>query len=249
MVIYSPTPAFSKTDKRLLLLLSKLLLEQLDRDTERSNLPTDIVALTDAEAAELLDLMENLVNSREFAQACYFVEGVTYPESTEELQLREIYLSGRKRRGRTRALANLHWSDFKTRLGILKTLTWTPRTEPMTLDYFQTMEERLLRSAHLRPEVVNLVLRVIGHQIEYLDGIRSGQRTLKHGTVKELVGDPFFRWRRSRSHRDDLQIPANKIAAVITIVANISVLFTTRDWSVTGTLSTMAGAMAALSAK
>lgn len=45
----------------------------------------------------------------------------------------------------------------------------------------------------------------------------------------------------------DSTLSKSRLAAVISIVINSSVLFTTRDWSVTGTLSTMAGAMIAAS--
>ena len=38
------------------------------------------------------------------------------------------------------------------------------------------------------------------------------------------------------------EMPTSRVAGIASIVANMSVLFSTRDWSVAGTLSTIAGA-------
>lgn len=248
MPIYPPTPAYSETDKRLLSLMAKLLLECVDSDAAGSNLPSGVIALTDKEADELINRLEDLLNSRGFIEACYFVEGLTLPGEQNESRLREIYLSARKRRGRSRALASIHWSEFRSRLGIKESPALATRTVPMDFEYFKKMEERLLSTTGIHPRVITLIMRVVSSQAQQLEQIRRGQRSLQHGTVKPLVADPIFRWREQRSQSRDLRISTTKIAAAITIVANISVLFTTRDWSVTGTLSTMVGALAAAAA-
>lgn len=227
--------------------MAKLLLERMDSGAAGSNLPSGVVALTDREADELVDSLEYLVNSREFIEACYFVEGLTLPEAQGEPQLREIYLSARKRRGRTRALASTHWAEFQVRLGLAKKPAWNTRPAPMEIKYFQKMEEKLLSNLGLHPKVIELIMRVVSNQTPQIEEIRTGRRSLKHGTIKPLVADPIFRWREQRQKSRDLQVSATSIAAAVTIVADISVLFTTRDWSVTGTLSTMAGALAAAS--
>jgi len=246
MAIYPPTPVFSETDKKLIILMTKLLTEKLEKDAPSSNLPVGIVALTDQEADELLERLEALINSREFTESCYFVEGLTLPGSIDEPRLREIYLSARKRRGRKRALASIHWSEFQVRLGIIKNATRGTHARQMDLEYFQKMERRLLAATGIHPQVAELIMRFINAQAKETETVRSGRRSLQHGSIRPIVADPIYRWRESRLQSRDLRVPAASIAAAITIVADISVLFTTRDWSVTGTLSTMAGALAAM---
>jgi hypothetical protein len=248
MTLYPPTPVYSDADKRLLVLLSKLLLECIDSDAAGSNLPSGMVALTEKEADELVSSLEKLVNSREFMETCYFVEGLTLPEAMQDPRIREIYLSRRKQRGRTRLMASTHWAEFLVRLGLGRYAAWGVRASPMDFEYFQRMEQRMLSASGLHPKVIELVMDVIHSQTTRLQEIRSGERLLKHGTVKPLVADPIFRWRASRQGPQDLQISRKSVVAAITIVADASVLFTTRDWSVAGTLSTMAGTLAAASA-
>lgn len=246
MALYPPTPVYSETDKRLLMLLAKLLLECINSDSMGSNLPSNMVTLTDSEADELASSLEKLVNSRDFMETCYFVEGLTLQGTRNDPGIREIYLSARKRRGRSRAMASMHWSEFLVRLGLYKKAPWSVRCTPMDIEYFQRMEERLLAASGLHPKVVKLIMGVIDSQTPGLEEIREGNRSLKRGTVKPLVADPIFRWREHRREPLDLNISKKNVVAAITIVADASVLFTTRDWSVTGTLSTMAAALAAI---
>lgn len=244
MALYRPKPIYSKSDKRLLVLIAKLLLERLDSDAAASNLASEMVALTDKEAEELVGLIEKLIKSREFQEACYFVEGVTLPESPEEGRLREIYLSARKRRGRSRAVASIQWEDFQARLGIIHQRPWYRRSLPMSYDYFLRMEKRLFIDLNLHPRVIELMMRVISNQAAEIEKIKSGERAIRHGTVRPLVADPIFRWREQRFESQDLKISTNRIVAAATIVADVSVLFTTRDWSVAGTLSMIASVLA-----
>ncbi|HKJ00416.1 MAG TPA: hypothetical protein VKB51_18225 [bacterium] len=248
VAIYPPTPIFSKSEKRLLFLMVRLLLENMDQHAD-SNLPPGMVALTDKEADELVRSLEALVGKREFVEACYFVQGLTNPDSAEQARLREIYLSARNRRGRTRALASIHWAQFQARFGLINENTRHANTARMDFAHFKRMEERLLASLGIHENVIKLVLWIIDDQESQIEMARVGRRSLRHGTIKPLVADPIYRWRENRGKTRDLRVSTTSISAAITIVANISILFTTRDWSVTGTLSTMAGALAAMAAR
>ena len=75
-------------------------------------MPPDKVTLTDSEAAELIERLEAPAGSREFLEVTYFVEGITSQDPKEEVRAREIYFSGRQRRGRSRILATADWLDF-----------------------------------------------------------------------------------------------------------------------------------------
>lgn len=118
MAIYTPSPVYTEVDKRVLILITKLLLESHDSGVRSSNLPSGILGLTDKEADELIANLQKLVDSREFLEKCYFVEGLTLQDGMEESKIREIYLSVRKRRGRSRAMASTHWANFKSRFGM-----------------------------------------------------------------------------------------------------------------------------------
>ena len=242
MSIVTPTPVLSESDKRLISLMSKLLIDQTYRADGRSNVSGNAIILTDSEANELLQRIENLVASHQFIEASYFVEGLTVPEESEKSNLREIYLSARQRRGRTRALASTHWAEFQVRLGIGQATLWGINARPMSMSYFQKMERKLLSTAGLHPRVVDLVMHVIELQSKAIEDIRHSRRSLSRGAIKQAVFESFLKLRDQFSHIRDPQISSARIAAAITIVSDISILFTTRDWSVTGTLSTIAGA-------
>jgi hypothetical protein len=248
MAIYPPTPKLSVNDKRLLALMGRLLLERLDRLPSQSNLSGDQIALTDAEAEELLQLLEQLVSSSEFKRACFFIEELSSQKANFR-PLREIYLSARKQLGRSRAVASMHWSDFLARLGIRSPDAWHIRTIPMSLDHFHGMERKLLASAQLNPRVVSFVLKLAAAQDAELEAIRTGNRSLVRDAVRDTIAVPLSKLRSMHGKIIDRDLSATRIAAAMTVICNSSVLFTTRDWSVTGTLSTMAGALAGSIAK
>jgi hypothetical protein len=241
MAIYEPLPSLSDADKRLILLMSRLLLEALDPPLHQSNRPTHSVTLTDREAQELLALLTTLLGSHEFNFACSFVEGISQKDFPNEA-LREQFLSARKRKGRTRALASIHWSQFLNRLGRSNSHIPYGHVEEMPLDHFFAMERRLFRATGINPKVSNFISEQLYAQSEELEEVRDGAKPLVRGSVKKDVGELVACGLKSIRH-----LSAARISAAIIIVANASVLFTTRDWSVTGTLSTMSGALAAAS--
>jgi hypothetical protein len=111
------------------------------------------------------------------------------------------------------------------------------------------MERKLLTSAQLNPRVVNFVLKIVAAQDAELEAIRAGNRSLVRDAVHNTIAIPLAKLRSMHGKIIDRDLSATRIAAAMTVVCNISVLFTTRDWSVTGTLSTMAGALAGSIAK
>jgi hypothetical protein len=244
MPVYPPTPEFSAADKRLLLLMSKLALESLAHHAAGRNLPSDRVSLTNDEAAELVASLEQFVNSREFLEAASFVEGITSPDPHEEKRTREIYLSVRKRKGRSRALASTHWAEFRIRLGMSNQGARNARAMPMEFDYFRHMERDLLLAAGIDPRVVDLADRLILKKRSELEQMRSGQLAIGRGNLKRTVAGPIKDGRINGAGILDQGISTLRVLASIQIVTDISVLFTTRDWSVAGTLSTMSGALA-----
>ena len=68
---------------------------------------------------------------------------------------------------------------------------------------------------------------------------------LDHGTLGRIMLEPFKQFARESRRRgtEGLRVSRERLVGTATIVSDLSVMFTTRDWSVAGTLSTMAGAL------
>ena len=240
MAIYPPEPKFRDSDKKLLMLMGRLLLEYVDQGSMGTNVPANKITLTDSEATALLEGLETLSGSREFREASYFVEAITSQDPKEEIRAREIYLSGRQRRGRSRILATADWLDFKARLGIgQEVFSWTRRPGLLDFTRLQNMERRLLLAAGLDKRAVDIAMVTLVSQKQEIEELRNRRRQLRHGIIRNLVLIPFHKW---RDRVMDLEISKDRITAAILIVTDVSVLFTTRDWNVVGTLSSLAGA-------
>ncbi len=239
MSIRQPTPALSTSDKELLALLSRLLIEQLDDGGPMSNKAPDRVTLSDAEARRLFRLLTQLTSTREFLENSHFVEGITLPQAQSNKALREIYFAGRKRHGKSRAASSMKWADFEGRFGWVP-LAWRVAANPMSFEHFLDMERKLFESAELTKPVVDLLMSFIDSQRAYVELAREGKQPLVSGSIRRLMLDGLQSAERLSSSLADM--PTSKVAGIATVVANMSVIFSTRDWGVAGTLSTIAGA-------
>ena len=148
MGIYNPRTFLSKDDVELLRLLATLLIEY-ERMEGRSNIAPESVPLSVAESQRLLQLLEEFISSRKFVEGSYFIERLFSGADVYDPRLKEIYLSWRKRQGRSRSMATVHWRRFINRLGIVKersgylTGGYVIDAEKMELSYFLRMEARL----------------------------------------------------------------------------------------------------------
>lgn len=250
MATKPPTPKLSDTDKRLLLLMSKLVLEHLDHERHGGNMPPDRIALADHEAEELAEKLDSLLNSPQFIEATYFIEGLTQPGHLEEKRVREIYFSARQRFGRSRVQGSAKWADFKIRLGIKTHASasdspFLVRSHPMPMDRFEALERQLLAASGVHPKVAELAVKMIAASRSRVEGVREGAETLPHGTLARIVGGSSARRLGTHQSLQDRLISIDRITAAVLIVSDIGVLFTTRDWGVTGVLSSWAGALGA----
>lgn len=252
MPMYQPEVILSSTEKEILRLLAHLISQST---SPNKNLPPDGFVLTNSEAERLLELLEEFSTSRKFLESAFFVENLSKGAKRPDDQLREIYLSWRKRHGRSRALASAHWREFLNRLGLERYRggylagTTEIRAEEMHYRYFREMERLLLSQPGVSSRVRNLVLSVIDRYQADVEAARRGEIPLPDGSVSKLPLKIMDAIRYDRSAKvQSGHISAAKIAGLMTIVTDTSVLFTTRDWGVAGTMSTMAGALAAASA-
>jgi hypothetical protein len=110
----------------------------------------------------------------------------------------------------------------------------------MSFDHFQAMEARLLRASGVPQEVVAEALHLIKSRQADVEEIRIGHRPLQHGTLKRLLLQPFLRWGSKMSPTLEREVTVEQVSSTMLLVADVSVLFTTRDWGGAGTVSTMA---------
>ena len=245
LAIYDPTPLLDAKRRRLLFLLSKLLEDSLDDPDPSGNKPPHSVTLIESERLELLRLAIDLASDRSFIIAAAFVDGLSGRASLTDDQLREIYLSERKKRGRARALASMHWADFLTRLGRPNAPVYGLKmTTRMSFEHFRKMEERLFESLGFSRLVVDYLLRRISEAKSIVETARTPQgepSTRGHPALKDAVNALSRIEEKLRDKLEGHTLSAAQVASITTILSNLSVLFTTRDWSVAGFMSVIAG--------
>lgn len=248
MAIYDPALFLTANDKELLRLLGELVLT--DEGVEwQSNHESEYTPLSDREARKLLELLEEFVSTKRFIESAYFVEKL-FSDSYDSIELREIYLKWRRKYGKSRAVATVQWQNFLARLGAISPFEGADRVwyrasaSRMSLDHFLRMEEKLLETAGLSPRIRALVMTYLRSRAESVEQVRNRKTRMHIGQVsakpKEIITALKCDQQSQFGHQP---LKTSKIAAVITIVMDFSALYTTRDWSVTGFMSTVAGAL------
>jgi len=246
MSISEPEIRLSKPDKELLALMARLILEDAAGEFAANRSPA-VVRLSDAEARKLLSLLTQFVESRKFVEGSYFVEGLTNPNELREDRLREIYLSARKRNGRTRTMSSMRWAEFLARLGVDNSPYSYANPDPMTFDRFLALERRLYAAAGVHPDVAELLLAVLTSSRSQIEGARHRENSIQHGVVRSAIIQPFRSLLQSVNSRiSDPRLTTTQVSAAMILVSDLSVMFTTRDWDVVSTLSAWGGAFASL---
>lgn len=226
----------SSNDKRLLLLLEQLLLEH-NRPIENSNIDAQAVGLSDREAAELTARIDLLLESKDFWQKAHVVEALS---RGDEAAAREPYLAGKSARGASRIMSSTHYANFLRRLGLPS--PGTPNVIPMEFEHFVRMEMRLFSDLGLDPSVLRLLEQFLHTHRAEIEASRRGRNPLKSGALIAQLKDlrPKF---DARGEPMVATFDRDRVAGALTLVANSSVMFGTRDWNVAGTISAMAGAV------
>src|SRR5690606_18288098 len=124
MTIYAPTPILTASEKRLLHLILHLLLESAWKASPQSNLLGDEIALSPSESKELLRLLRELFDSKEFQESLFFVEAIASRRAGDAAK--RIFLNRRKEIGKSRALSSIRWAEFLHRMGIGPAIPWGP---------------------------------------------------------------------------------------------------------------------------
>jgi hypothetical protein len=251
MGIINPEDHLSRADKELLILLGGLLVSA--KQEEGQNYRPDDVPLSDSEARRLIELLEELISSKKFIESAYFVEEITRGNDADDRRLREIFSYWRGRTGRAKSMTWLHWNEFLRRFcgsSQIQHYSKAPISNEMTFEYFLRMERLLLSKTPLSPKVSELALKTIKKFEEDIEAARNGIQPLPKGVI---MAQPTALLERlilqQHSALGLTPFSSQQVIGIVTLVANLSVLHTTRDWGVAGTLSTMAGALAAANAE
>lgn len=233
--ISDPAPRLSSNDKRLLLLLEKLLLDDIRASS--SNIDEPAIGLTDGEALELSRRISDLLESKAFWQKAYLIEALSRGDANAA---REPYLAGRSARGASRIMSSTHFLNFLRRLGLPS--PGAPSVHPMEFEHFIRMETKLFSELGLHPSVIDLLERFIRSHEAEINASRQGGNPLGTGTLvsqlKRLA--PSF---DGRGEPTTTTYDRDRVVGALTLIANSSVMFGTRDWNVAGTISAMAGAV------
>lgn len=243
MAIYRPEIRLNSAEKELLRLLASLLLSIASNELPNS---PGAAPLSDREAAQLLELLEQFVASKKFQEGGFFVEELFGDRQADPRVLREIYLSWRARHGRTRAVATVQWESYLSRVGLAepelepKPVWYRNRAARMSFEHFLRMELKLFEHCGLHPRVRALLSNFVVQRRVEVENARAATSALKKRQVRQVPEQLLSTVRRDVVGPEP--IPLQKVSAVLTMVIDFSALFTTRDWDVTGTLSSVAAA-------
>lgn len=241
MSIYPSNTSYTRNDIRLIKLLAEIL-----RDTPNEEFPTNMknmVHLTTEQVDRLLELINIKLEDKEFALASGFLNSIVSRNADD---IRESYLAGRTRRSRTRALASKQVEEFCTRFGLSSAnARWYNPADKMSFEYFIRMEQRAFHQMGISPKVADMAIRFIKTEQAEIESVREGKIHPGVSFVSASIQMVKTNLAKLKEIRDGL-VDAQQLSGTLTVVVNVGLLYTTRDWSVTGTLSTIAGALGAM---
>ena len=243
MRIQEPRPQLSKNDKAIICLLADLLIQQFDHnDANNGNLSDQHIIISEENASELLRLINILLDSREFHERVLFVESIGFSHSDDD-RWKKIFF---KKSDRIPVQTTQKWLAFRKRLGhSVSTMPYTQNVEYMQFDHFMKMEGMLFENIGLDPRVSSVLLKTVKMMEDEVERRRRqdcGPIKFISGVIvplKKLLDD-------KKVVRGGIALSGTKIAGLATLVSNCSILFTTRDWGVAGTISTMASGLAVM---
>lgn len=245
MPIYEPSLWLSNDDREILAILAQIVITQTD--DECSNLDPSHVTLSPSEASRLLLLLEEFLGSKLFVEGAYFVENLANGEGWSDDRVREIYLSWRKRRGQSRMMSGRRWNEFTIRSGfsasqnaVMFTSVQRNPLRPMTLAHFVAMEKKLVSAAELNPRVRDLIIRFVEMQLKQVEDLQNRKIKIKQGAIRRFVSSFRTDIALIQKGRETIPISRQRAIALSTIIADMSALFVTRDWTAAGVISTVA---------
>ncbi len=243
MPIQKPEIYFTKKDKQLLVLISKLLLESMDKDT-KSNVPSDCADLSDEEAKKLISLLSQLINSKDFYESIALINGLKSLNSisgngddyyVEDGRTKKLLFATRRRRFNMSTIffTSSKWNALKCRLGI-EEYHEDSQTAKMTPDYFLKMEMRLFEELEVKEELRNYLITYAENNLNVVEDFQAKKIKPKEPfTMREGIKGMIENLKKEKL------IKKVNLSSLAFWVSNSSVLFTTRDWTSAGVFSCM----------
>lgn len=239
MKIVQPNVQLSKVDRQLIVFISRIILEAADGNYGE-NFPKDSVMLSEADAETLLVLLTELLDRKEFHEKMAFVSSVGFFHDDND-KWRKLYF---QKSGKAPIHSTQKWLEFRQRLGHQVEAYIRGRAPKyMEFDYFMQMEKGLFDAIGLSPRVSDVLTKFVYLQRSEVEAIRVDKR----GGVNLITKGfrPIMRCLQNKYiAKGGIAISSQKLCGIATVVANTGVYFSTRDWGVAGTISTMAGGLA-----
>ena len=232
MAIKKPKIKLTKDEKSLLKILSKLILE-FEEYKNLSNIPTAKAVLNDEEADKLYKLLNKYIESRKLYELDYFVSNIFKTNSKIQKDLKKHYTHKLKDYSGNAIVMSFRFNEFKERLGHTSSDYNGPPITPMPQEYFLEMEKLLFNSIDMNPRLQEILLQTVSKQGFKIDKIKS-RKIRKKISIRETLKDFSTQVKKQFIDKENL------VSAAI-IISNSSVIFSTRDWSVAGTLSVLSG--------
>ncbi len=228
--------------------LAKHLVESREGAETESNVGSGKLVLTDSQAIELFELIEAYLSQEQFRSRSRFIDGLSdrrRMSAASKKSVRRLYIEGAREYTTPGVMESMKWRDFQVRFGVKFEDTMRAKATRMNIEYFGQMERKLFNEVGLHPDVVELAMGIVEDNMSFVEDVRKGNAFLEQGSTREV----FERVGRE-CRGDENQYPwsglinRGNVASAIIVVSNLSTLFTTRDWTVTGTLSAIAGSAA-----
>lgn len=226
----APEVHLNESERRLIRLLAELLTDAWAMSD--GNRAWDVALLNDSQADELVELMENYLGGGAFLASASFIDALSQEDLGDGFDIYEIE---RMKKGRKAANQFYHWEELKRRLGLEARAFYHYSCVPMTRAQFEKKERDLLIAVGVRPYIADLAIRVLRNKIPEWEGEPCIPVDFDVGQVRQTFSDAF-----SRSSLREGTISQQKLVGAVALLADFSTMFTTRDWTVTGTISGIA---------
>lgn len=233
-----PDMRMSDADRRLLNKLNDIFNEISTEYRKNSNKPDGYAVLSESEAEQISLLLSQYIDQSSFVKYSYFIEHL-FSSTYNDSALREIYLSERKIRGRSRAMAATHWREFKSRVGI-EGEKWQKTVPVLDEDTFIKLEKVLVSSSGISEPFADSVLETVSNNLHY---VRSGSSLQNfsslsaYGIITEIVAKLRS---KGKTKRDTRTMSTTQLSALAGLLIDGSAMFTTRDWSAASSYSALA---------
>lgn len=243
MAIYSPDIRLNKNDLRLINEISKLLEPHVAGFLSQTKDISGVeIMLSHEDGVRLLELIRNTMNQIEFQKKLEFTEKIYSKDFSDIQTCKETFKFLRKRNKQSSVMVTGKWHDLLLRLGSSHGYRYTgANASKMSFEHFIKMERKLLKKLNVHPAVVATLVELMELEKDYIETIRQGREVVGQGKITATLSSAVNQLSDKVSgKKNDIRFPALNMASVLGITANAGVMFTTRDWSATGTISVIA---------